>query len=213
MSISVAIADDHQMVIKGIQVMLQDSAEIKITDVYHNGEALMEGLAINQPDVLILDIQMPGASGAELTPDIVRLYPDIGILALTNLDQSFHVKKMISNGAMGYLLKSAGQEILWEAIKSVHQRIQFIDPSLRNQLLQDMFISEKNKQRQPELTPREFEILQLIGNNHTSQEIADKLFLSKRTIDYHRVSLLFKFEVKNASGLIKKAIELGMITP
>lgn len=213
MSISVAIADDHQMVIKGIQVMLQDSTEIKITDVYHNGEALMEGLAINQPDVLILDIQMPGASGAELTPDIVRLYPDIGILALTNLDQSFHVKKMISNGAMGYLLKSVGQEILWEAIKSVHQRIQFIDPSLRNQLLQDMFISEKNKQRHPELTPREFEILQLIGNNHTSQEIADKLFLSKRTIDYHRVSLLFKFEVKNASGLIKKAIELGMITP
>ncbi len=211
MSISVAIADDHLMVIKGIQVMLQASEDIKITDIYNNGKQLLDGLQKRQPDVLLLDIQMPDANGEELTPGIISAWPSICILALTNHDQSVHVQNMLKNGALGYLLKSTGQETLIEAIRSVYKGVQFVDPALRAQFIQDIFLQQKKKAEIPVLTPREHEILQLIGNNFTSQEIADKLFLSKRTVDHHRISLLLKFDVKNASGLVKKAIELGLI--
>ena len=199
------------MVIKGIQVMLHDAADIHLTDVYNSGKELMDGLRKRQPDVLILDIQMPDGNGEELTPLILESWPRISILALTNLDKSFHVRNMMENGALGYLLKSTGQQTLIEAIKSVYKGTQYIDSALRAQLLQDMFVARKKEAEIPALTPREHEILQLIGNNQTSQEIADKLFLSKRTVDHHRVSLLLKFEVKNASGLVKKAIDLGII--
>ncbi len=211
MGISVAIADDHLMVIKGIQVMLQASEDIKIIDIYNNGKQLMEGLKKRQPDVLLLDIQMPDANGEELTPFIMSSWPSICILALTNHDQSIHVQNMLKNGALGYLLKSTGQETLIEAIRSVYKGVQFVDPALRAQFIQDMFLQQKKEAEIPSLTPREHEILQLIGNNYTSQEIADRLFLSKRTVDHHRVSLLLKFDVKNASGLVKKAIEMGLI--
>jgi DNA-binding NarL/FixJ family response regulator len=118
---------------------------------------------------------------------------------------------MLDSGALGYLLKNADQDVLVQAIRTVHEGRQFIDPALKEQLLQDMLAVRKKQAAVPALTQREQEVLQLIGNNHTSQEIADKLFLSKHTIDHYRISLLVKFEVKNASGLIKKAIDLGLI--
>lgn len=211
MSISVAIADDHLMVIKGIQVMLNGIADIDVSDIYVDGNDLLRGLKMRQPDVLLLDIQMPGMTGVEVAPIIKEQYPDIKILILTNQDQTYHVQNMINNGVMGYLLKSTSQDVLVEAIHAVFAGNQFIDPALRKQLVEDMLIARKKEAATPALTEREHEVLQLIAENFTSQEIAEKLFLSKRTIDHHRMSLLFKLGAKNSSSLTKKAIDLGLI--
>jgi len=209
--IRIAIADDHTMVIKGLQIMLEDISDMQVEDIYENGALLLEGLKKRQPDVLVLDIYMPGISGEELAPLIAQSYPGVRILTLSNIDQTAQVQHMIENGALGYLLKSAGQELLTTAIRSVHRGKQFIDPALREQLLEDMLVSKKEALAVPELSPREQDILQMIANDRTSQEIADALFLSKRTIDHYRISLLVKFNVKSPTALIKKALQSGLI--
>ena len=204
--INVAIADDHSIVLNGLQKILALHTDIKVTDVYLNGDSLLEGLEIKQPDVLLLDIQMPGKNGIELAGIISKKFPDVKMIALTNVDILVQVKKMLQKGCLGYLLKDASPEILVEAIKTVHTGEQFLYESLSKQLVNNFF-SQNSKQ----LTRREKEILQLITEEHTNQEIADKLYLSLRTVENHRNNLLQKLDVKNTAGLVKIAIQEGLV--
>jgi DNA-binding NarL/FixJ family response regulator len=204
--INVAIADDHSIVLNGLQKILALHTDIKVTDVYLNGDSLLEGLETKQPDVLLLDIQMPGKNGIELAGIISKKFPDVKMIALTNVDILVQVKKMLQKGCLGYLLKDASPEILIEAIKTVHTGEQFLYESLSKQLVNNFF-SQNSKQ----LTRREKEILQLITEEHTNQEIADKLFLSLRTVENHRNNLLQKLDVKNTAGLVKIAIQEGLV--
>lgn len=204
--INVAIADDHSIVLNGLQKILALHTDIKVTDVYLNGDSLLEGLETKQPDVLLLDIQMPGKNGIELAGIISKKFPDVKMIALTNVDILVQVKKMLQKGCLGYLLKDASPEILVEAIKTVHTGEQFLYESLSKQLVNNFF-SQNSKQ----LTRREKEILQLITEEHTNQEIADKLFLSLRTVENHRNNLLQKLDVKNTAGLVKIAIQEGLV--
>ncbi len=208
--IRVAIADDHQMVINGLEHMLAPCSHIHISDIYQTGAALMEGLVQDAPDVLLLDIQLPDQYGDVLLPEIVKKYPAIRILTLTNFDNIFYIKNMMRRGALGYLLKSTDQKTLIEAIETVYAGKQFLPAPLQQRLVEDML---KTKQRgaQPQLTWREKEVLQLIANGCTSQEIAGKLFLSHHTVNNHRLNLIMKLDVKNVAELIKKAVQLGMV--
>lgn len=213
MKISVTLTDDHPVVINGIQKMLAEYDHIVICDTCRNEETLMASLSVRQPDVLLLDIQMKGKQGDELALMVSGLYPQIAILALTNLDQTFHVRNMFLNGAKGYILKTTEPYDLIHAIETVHKGIQYIDVSLREQMLQDMLETRAVKNNIPALTKRETEILGLIANEMTSPEIAKKLFVSLSAVENHRLNLLFKLNVKNAVGLVKKAIHLGLIKP
>lgn len=204
--INVAIADDHSIVLNGLQKILALHPDIKVTDVYLNGDSLLEGLEVKQPDVLLLDIQMPGKNGIEVAGIISKKFPDVKMIALTNVDILIQVKKMLQKGCLGYLLKDASPEILVEAIKTVHTGEQFLYEPLSRQLVNNFF-SQNSKQ----LTRREKEILQLITEEHTNQEIADKLFLSLRTVENHRNNLLQKLDVKNTAGLVKIAIQEGLV--
>jgi len=207
--ISVSMADDHLMVLKGLQRLLEDEAHISVTGVYSNGGELLEGLKAAQPDVLILDINMPGMAGDELAHILSQEYPDLKILTLTNLDQSFHVQNMMHNGALGYLLKNTDKDTLVRAIETVYAGRQFIDAQMKEQMLQDMLAARKEEDA-PVLSRREQEILQLIALEYTSQEIAEKLFLSQRTVENYRLNLLIKLDVKNTAGLVRKALQLGL---
>jgi DNA-binding NarL/FixJ family response regulator len=210
-TINIAIADDHKVVINGLQNMLQAFPHIRVMGVYNDGKSLLQGLAKEQPDVLLLDIQMPDASGDELAAIISASHPQVRILVMTGFSTSYYIRNMLEKGASGYLLKNTDEYILVQAIEAVNKGEQFIDPSLRQQFIQDLMESRKLEHARPSLTRREKEILSLILEEYTSQEIADKLSLSLRTVENQRVSLLQKLQVKNTAGLVKMAIEMKLL--
>jgi DNA-binding NarL/FixJ family response regulator len=206
--IKLAITDDQVIILNGLQKILADVKNISITGVYNNGDELLEGIAKEQPDVLLLDIQMPGKSGIELAAIITKQYRNIKIIALTNIDVITQIKKILQQGVMGYLLKDANPETIIDAIETVYGGEQYIQEQLRQQLLYSLSASNAKQI----VTRREKEILQLIVDEFTNQEIADKLFLSLRTVENHRNNLLQKLDVKNTAGLVKVAIQEGLVS-
>lgn len=212
MPINVAITDDHLIAINGIRMMLADYAEINVIAAYTTGSALLDGLKQQQPDVLLLDILLPDQSGHELAPIITKLYPEIRIVVITSLDAPAIVKSMLHYGCTGYLLKGTDQATLIKAIEHAYRREEFVEPSLKEMLLQNMLRHQKRATNIPlELTKREKEVLELIVAGDTTQEIADKLFISPRTAETHRLTLLKKLDVKNTAGLVRMAIMLGLV--
>jgi DNA-binding NarL/FixJ family response regulator len=205
--IKVAIIDDQVIILNGLQKILADAKHIQVTDVFNNGDLLLETLQISQPDVLLLDIQMPGKTGIELAGIISKKYPSIKMIALTNVDVLTQMKQMLQKGCLGYLLKDVSPEILVKAIDTVHNGEQFLHEELKLQLLNSLS-GQDNKQL---ITRREKEILKLIVDENTNQDIAGKLFLSLRTVENHRNNLLQKLSVKNTAGLVKVAIQEGLV--
>ncbi|HVW99546.1 MAG TPA: response regulator transcription factor [Candidatus Babeliaceae bacterium] len=211
MKIRVAIVDDHPFIINGVKNVLSFFKHIEILATYSNGKALMQGLQKEQPDVLLLDIQLPDISGNDLIRTITKEYPEIRTIILTSIDNIYHVKDIIRNGAKGYILKSTDDSILIEAIEQVYDNKEYIDPVIKEQLLESVLHNKSSSNAKPELTRREKEILKLIIAEKTNQEIAEELFLSLRTVEHHRYSILHKLDAKNTVGLVKKAIDMGLI--
>jgi DNA-binding NarL/FixJ family response regulator len=205
--INVAIVDDQVIILNGLQKILADAKQINISAVYNSGDHLLEALETSQPDVLLLDIQMPGKTGIELAGIINKKYPAIRMIALTNVDVLSQMKQMLQKGCLGYLLKDVSPEILIKAIESVYTGEQFLHEEFKIQLLNSLS-RQDSKQL---ITRREREILKLIVDEHTNQDIAGKLFLSMRTVENHRNNLLQKLSVKNTAGLVKVAIQEGLI--
>lgn len=208
--IKVAIVDDHPFIINGVKNILSFFKHIEMQAIYYNGKALMQGLQKEQPDILLLDIQLPDISGSDLIYTITKEYPNIRTIILTSVDDIYHVKDIIRNGAKGYILKSADDNILIEAIEQVYDNKEYIDPTIKEQLLENV-LHKKPTDAIPLLTQREKEILKLIIAEKTNQEIADELFISFRTVEHHRQNILHKLDVKNIIGLVKKAIEMRLI--
>jgi DNA-binding NarL/FixJ family response regulator len=209
--IKIAIVDDHPLVITGLRHILANARGMEIIGSYANGTELLKGLSTEQPDVLLLDIQLPGQTGDELVELIRQKYQLIKILVLTNFDNVFYVKNMLKKGANGYVLKTTNEDILLEAIRAVFKGELYLEPVLREKVLLDNLQAKQAFATEPVITRLEKEILKHIAADMTSQQIADTLFLSKRTIDNYRLSLLMKLGVKNPAGLVKKAIQLGLI--
>jgi DNA-binding NarL/FixJ family response regulator len=212
--IKIAIADDHPMVISGLISLLSPYKHILITGTYSDGNALLNGLSNSNPDVLLLDILLPGISGKDLVPLISHQFPEIKILVLTSLDAPAMVTSMLRRGCKGYLLKGAGPKMLVDAIETIYNGEEYIDPTLKEQLLQNVIKFKTDTQNQsviPELTQREKEIIRLIAKEYTTKEISEQLFISYRTAENHRYNLIQKLDVKNTAGLVKVAIQLGLI--
>lgn len=209
-TIHIAITDDHPMIIGGLRNMLSLYPHIRLDHAYTTAKELMDGLQLHQPDVLLLDIQLPDKTGDTLVPVILKKYPDIRILALTNMDSMLYVHNMLRLGVSGYVSKNSDPDTVIKAIETVYKGEQFLEPSLKEKLDQFSFTMKKEAALKPTLTLREKEILQLTVNGDTIQEISEKLFVGLRTVEYYRSNLLLKLEVKNMAGLIKKAIRLGL---
>ena len=205
--IKIAIAEDHKLVINGLQKFFETSHEIRIIGTYLNGEQLLEGLQQQQPDILLLDIQMPGKSGIELAGIVHKKYPAVKMIALTNIEILYQVKKMMRQGCMGYMLKDVDADTLFSAIHKVYNGEQVIHDKIKPQINRSFFSNNSNQL----ITQREIEVIQLIAEEYTTNEIADKLCLSPHTIENHRNRILLKLDVKNTAGLVKKAMENGWI--
>ncbi|HXS36035.1 MAG TPA: response regulator transcription factor [Flavipsychrobacter sp.] len=211
MSIRVVILDDHPLIVNGLENIIKKYDDIELIGTYLNGDDLLKDLSKKKPDVAILDINMPDKSGDEIAKIIFHEYPKIVMLALTNLDNIYYIKSMLQQGVSGYILKSTKEETLIQAIRKVNRGEQFLDSTIKDRLQHDKISIARQTAHGTILTRREKEVLKLIAENYTSQEIADKLFLSKRTIDSHRLNLLLKLEVKNTAALIKKCIDMGLL--
>lgn len=210
-NIRVAIADDHPMIITGIRDMLADAADISVMGAYLNGKDLLDGLQHNVPDVLILDIRLADYSGDELAPQVLKICPRLRILTLTNFDSILYVHTMLNAGAHGYLLKNTDKQTLVQAIKTLHAGAIFINTDMQAKLETFRRTLKRNVSSKNVLTPREKDILRLIACEYSNQQIAEKLCLSMRTVENYRLNIALKLEVKNTAGLVKKAMELGLI--
>ncbi len=210
--IRVHIVDDHPIAISGLKNMLLGFTHIQVTACFVTGADLLNGLKKEQPDVLLLDMLLPDIKGADLAATVTQLYPHVRILTITSLDAPTHVKTMMRSGCKGYITKHAEQEIVRQAIEAVYAGEEFLEPFLKEQMLQYMLKTGKQqKQRFPVLTRREKEVLELVVREFSNQEIADKLFLSLRTVENHRFNLQQKLEVKNTVGLVKAALQMGIV--
>ncbi|GDX52168.1 DNA-binding response regulator [Bacteroidota bacterium] len=216
--IKIFVADDHQLFIEGIKALTRDSQEVKLIGEAENGEDLLNQLKTNVPDVILMDINMPKINGIEATKKIRQLYPDIKILALTMFDDTLYVSEMIKAGASGYLLKNAGRAELITAITTVFKGERYVSSEVSLKMIDKMnagdHSSTENRMplvRKSEVTKKELEILKLIATELTNSEIAMKLNNSPMTIITHRKNLLRKLGVKNTAGLIKYAMENGML--
>lgn len=205
MKTRVFITDDHYMVIEGIRSLLEGEPSIEWIGHAMNANSCLAFLENNQPDVLLLDINLPDKNGIELCKEILTNYPNIKILALSSFNQLSYITRIIESGAVGYLLKNAGKEEIIEGIKSVMAGEKFLSAEAKK-----VMKNAKNIDF-PVLTRREKEVLQQIADGMTNNQIAEKLFISPTTVDTHRSSILSKFEVKNTANLIKKAMEFGLL--
>lgn len=210
--IKLAITDDHPMIIDGLLNALRDVPDIEVTGTYNNGAGLLKGLQTHPSDVLLLDLQLPDRNGSELVPVLLQQYPDLHILILSGIESSPYIKEMMQKGCKGYLLKSSTiKSSLIEAIHVVNEGGIYLEPMLKEQLLHEMLIAKRKSARlQPTITQREREVLNLIIEELSNQEIADRLFISLRTVETHRYNLLQKLNAKNTAGLLRIARQMGM---
>lgn len=208
MNINLAIADDHPMVISGLKNMLDNHPHIIITGTYQNGDELLDSLTKTIPDVLLLDIQMPGKTGDKLAYILQKKYPQIALLTLTNFDNVIYVNSMLRQGVSGYLLKTTDQYSLVKAIEVVAKGGRYIDPAIEENV-KDLQLMEKEAQLNP-LTLREKEILQHLINGETTKEIATNLSLSFYTVENYRARILDKLDARNMAELTRKALMLGL---
>jgi DNA-binding NarL/FixJ family response regulator len=205
MAIKIFIADDHYMIVEGIRSMLLPEMKIEWMGHAMNAASCLAFLRMQQPDVLLLDINLPDRSGIDLCKEIKEKYPDIHILGLSSFNQQSFIQKMIQNGASGYVLKNASLEEIVKAIEVAMQGDIFLS-SEASRTMRD------NKDAQiPVITRREKEVLKLIAEGLTNKEMAEKLFISTTTVDTHRNNLLSKFNVKNTANLIRIAAQFDFV--
>lgn len=205
MKIKVFITDDHYMVIEGIRSLLQNEHEIEWMGHASNADSCLAYLQQQQPDVILMDINMPGMSGIDLCRLVKEKYPTVFVIGLSTFNQQSFIHKMMDNGASGYVLKNATQQELMEAITTVAKGKTYLSDEAASAL------KKIETSAIPLITRREKEVLELIAEGLTNGEIATKLFISSATVDTHRKNLLIKFHTKNTASLVRTAMQLQLI--
>lgn len=204
MATSVFIVDDHYMVIEGIRSLLLSEKNIEWAGHAMNAASCMAFLKMHQPDVILMDISLPDKSGIDLCKEVKEKYPAVFIIGLSTFNQQSFIVKMMDNGASGYVLKNATQEELTEAIGAVVKGKTYLSEEASHTL-------RKEDAAAVVLTRREKEVLVLIAEGMTNNEIAKNLFISVATVETHRKNLLAKLEAKNTASLVRIATQMQLI--
>ena len=211
--VEICLVDDHQFIIDGIKRMLVSEERLNISSEFTNSKEALKAIESNQikPDLLISDISMPEMDGFELIKRVKTFNPTLKILALTIHDNTSYIRDIYFLKAEGYLLKSSSKEQFIEAINRIMNDGLAYSSELLNKLLQEVHRTKEDQNLIERLTERELEILKLIVQEKTSQEIGEELEISKQTVDTHRKHIMQKTEVKSIIGLVKLAYEHGLV--
>jgi len=208
--------DDHEVVRSGLKMLLENESDLKIVGEANTGGQALEMVETLKPDVVIMDITLPDISGIDVTRRIKDAHPNIAVVALTIHEDQQYFFEMLQVGASGYVPKRAAPDDLITAIRAAHRGEMYIYPSLAKLLVGD-FLSrsgdEDAKETMTGLTPREQEVLSLLAEGKTNDEIAGLLSISVHTVARHRENLMGKLGLHNRSELVKYAIRKGLIKP
>ncbi|WP_025145945.1 response regulator [Pedobacter jeongneungensis] len=206
--IKILIADDHNVLINGLKLILAVRSDFKVIAVANNGAEVIDFIKNERPDVILLDINMPVLNGYQTLGILKSDYPDIKVIILSMLNDKRNVLNMLEAGAKGYLFKDTDDKHLFKAIDCVYNGEYYVSESLQN-ILEEFLLSNKyqDKKNKHLLSSRELEIVSLIIEGNTNAEIADLLFLSTRTVDTHRKNIFYKLNLNNTASLVKYALE------
>lgn len=211
--IQIMIVDDHQIVIDGLKLMLHGQPEMRCTVEANDGFEALKKLKVHPVDIAILDVNMPKMNGIELCKLLKESHPQIKVVALSMFRETSLVKTMLKHGAQGYLLKNAGKDEVIQAIYQVQAGKKYFSEEIKDDIMNSF-----NKDRQkannspfPQISRREKQVLQLIVDEYTTSEIAGKLFISFGTVETHRRNLLIKLGARNTAGLVRVALEYGLL--
>lgn len=210
-SIKIAIADDHTIFLQGLVALLKQYNQFDIVFTALNGKELLEQLKAKMADIVITDISMPEMDGLQLVKSIKTKYPQLPVLVLTTHINHRMVAEMFSHGAKGYLFKDTSKEELHNAITTIANGGIYQTHEIKQILQNAVGLNKKTVTLKTELSERELQILKLIAEENTQQQIADKLFISHHTVVFHKRNLMQKLEAKNTAGLVKYANEFGLI--
>jgi DNA-binding NarL/FixJ family response regulator len=214
--INLAIADDHKIFRNGLKATLEDCPDFELLIEASNGKELIGLLADHKPDVILMDIKMPEMDGMQTTAYVHQHFKDIKVLALSMHNEDKYIVDMMKAGASGYLLKNAEPEEIIDAIATVHNKGFYFNEHLSVTLIKQLVgpgsYADGTGQQTVDLNDREIEVLRLVCQEYSNQEIADKIFLSVRTVEGYRARLFEKTGSKNLVGLVIFAIKRGIIS-
>lgn len=210
----VILADDHVLVRAGIRKLLESIPGLEVVGEANDGLTAMELVERLKPDLLLIDIAMPGLNGLSATKRLLETNPETCILILSMHQNEDYVRQALRNGASGYLLKDAAPMELEIAVAAVRRKETYLSPVLTKGVLTDYVNILRNDEAQGDrLTPRQREVLQLIAEGQSTKEIGQKLVLSAKTIETHRSQLMNQLNIHDIAGLVRYAIRTGMIVP
>jgi len=211
-TIKILLADDHELIRTGIRNLIGNNKDFLVVGESGDGEETIRKVQELKPNVVVIDISMPKLSGIEATKQICKQFPEVKVLVLTMHENAEYVYQIFKSGAAGYLLKNAGREEITSAIYAVARGEKFFSPRV-SELMISGYMDQADKRGVASdaelLTKREKEILKYIAQGQNNQQIAERLFISPRTVDTHRTNIMQKLNIHDAANLVKYALENG----
>jgi DNA-binding NarL/FixJ family response regulator len=209
-TIRLLLAEDHQIVREGLRSLLASAEDLRVVAEAHDGAEAAQLAQELGPDVVLMDVGLPGLNGIEATRQIRAARPDIRILILTMHDDANTVDRALRAGAQGYMLKGCATEELCDAIRAIHRGEVILHPSISQYVLQGYLRGSKGEPVHDPLTSREREILQLIAEGFTSHEIAERLDIKTKTVQNYRTIIMDKLGIDTTAGLVRYAMRVGL---
>ncbi len=213
--INILLADDHTMFVDGIDSILKHESDMKVVGKVYKGTDVVEFIKANTVDLVLLDVNLPEMTGIEVCKALKEFENKTKILAISMFNEESFVTEILNNGAQGYILKNTGREELLRAIRTVVGGKSYFSDDVTQTIMKGLMKQRRaSKQREgffPKISRREKEVLRLIIQEHTTQEIANKLFISLKTVESHRSSLLNKVNARNTAGLVRIAMENNLL--
>lgn len=201
--VSIALCDDHQIVRKGIRQILEEKRDLKVIAEVSSGEELLKKLRGEKPQMVILDIGLPGRSGLEILKQLHLLYPQVKTLVLSMYPEDQYAIRAIKAGASGYLHKDSPPDVLYEAIYTIAKGNRYVSPAIANLLFNEITSKQKIFPLHKTLSDREFEVALLLGQGRKTGEIAQSLSLSVKTVSTYKTRIMEKLDIQNVAGLIQ----------
>jgi DNA-binding NarL/FixJ family response regulator len=214
MSIRILVADDHAVFRSGLRALLENEKDLDVVAETGDGFETIRSVADKTPDILLLDISMPGLQGSRIAEEVLKLHPRPAIVVLTMHEDEYYLQELFKIGARGFVLKkSSGRELI-RAIRAVSRGESYVDPSLGGSVISSYLggrPQNEGKGRLDRLTRREQDVCKLLAYGHTNAEIAERLSISARTVETHRSNIMAKLELGTRADLVRFAIENGLM--